>query len=244
MNSAKPRAVATAAAYAESVGKRVVTFKIFRFGATNLKELLGQYFGDAVILVLQRNALMKFISGEKIGQKCSSPQRTDSTECKLTVNVSKYTQMLWDNMNHHCSVHASVGALPFPPLNSTIRVAWLRYEELDAMSSTSDMSMWLQAKVNAAGGGALASYRPNGKTARLYTQQDKNHTVESSVLNMAQLEEWYTDDRVGAICQSAMTACVKSRQVASAHFEKVQRDAVAWCKGSDLFRMPDRHTRV
>ena len=254
------RAVAVASDMARAFHKGVVTFKIFdvpkppadaSVPPTSLAGLFRSYSQNSVSLLLERNAFAAFISMAKILDKCSTFQFKDSTSCKVSRPTSSYAGALQKHMVTQCAHRAWVGVSPFASYPG-VRVAVLRYEDLDRLPSATQQLNFVKACIHRASPAALKPYITRGTTARSYHQQDKDHKLASSISNFAEVRSWWTAEARRQLCANVSRICISSvvrpllehgqinplsirQQVGRSPSEQVQFSHLqAWCQSSTM----------
>jgi len=240
INQNHSQAVHVAADMARAWDKRAVTYKVFAgmYGyRPTLAELVRDYSQDSVAILLERNAFAAFISLDKIAAHCSGFQVKDSTTCRLTISETGCKNSLRKHMATQCLQRAWVGVQPFAA-HSGVRTVVLRYEVLDRFHTTLDQKRYVQQMVAAVSPGALKPYKSNGFTSRHYRQQDKNHTLASSISNLAEMHAWWTTEARLDVCNYAATVCFNAVErdplslAGQAGLLPSKQDLRAWCTSS------------
>ena len=225
-----------AAAMAQKHRKRAVSYKIFgpMCSPGPIQKLFSTYGGGtSVVIVLERNPFTTFISGLKVRAGCSSFQYKVSTGCKLTVDIPSLESAIRSHLNTMCCHRRTAGVSPFRLSGGGPRHVLLRYEELETLPSMQAKFELVQTRVRTASPSALPPWRTNGNTQRRYTQQDQNHTLGSSVINLAEVQAWYTMEKAGAICRQVSASCTQDLEVSSLYVTRslsATQDLVwRWC---------------
>jgi len=227
--------IEVAAAMAVAKHKPVVTFKIFGCPpkqALDMSRLFGAHNNASVAILLERNLFTASVSGEKINQGCSSFQFRDSTNCKLRIDLRNLESSLFSGMLNQCCQRGMAGFPPFKRL-PRVPVALLKYEELERLSIHGKFVL-VQSRVQAASRSALCSYPPDGNTLKRYPQQDKNHSLASSIINIDEMRQWYTIERRHQLCNDVVEGCMKTWDDAS------PIDVFDWCISASELDMPAR----
>ena len=225
-----------AAAMAKKHRRRAVSYKIFQpmCSPGPIQQLFRTYGGGAsMVIVLERNPFTTEISGLKVHAGCSSYQHKVSTGCKLTVNIPFLESAIRSHLNTMCCHRRAAGVLPFRLSGGGPRHVLLRYEELETLPSMQAKFALVQKRVRTASPSALPPWRTNGNTQRRYTQQDKNHTLGSSVINLAEVQAWYTMEKWAAICRQVSANCTRGLNVSTLNVTRslnATQDLVwQWC---------------
>ena len=221
VNRDEAATVRVAAQLAHAHGKRALTFKIFGQSDTMLRMFAG-YSNNSVAILLERNVFTATVSALKIDSGCSDFQIRDSTRCRMKADFGLVQRNLIDTMSTACFHRAAVGAPPFAPL--PIRLAHIRYEELEGKPPLVQLQL-VQMRVRAASAGALRPYRSNGVTWRQYRQQDRNHSLTSSLENIEELRQWYTPQKRSSLCRAVVANCSNAANSHSA----TEQAMLDWC---------------